>query len=415
MSKFDSKYSNDGADCDVLDTFFVFYNSDPNKSATINLDLFVANAIEGDKAGRGFTSYDGPSPGVPWAVGDDPCATKYAFSGYLAKGLVGVSAFNKTEAPAGYDEIIYSGGNLVISPYSTVALRGAFYDGRTYPLLNSQAGVITPGYDSNLTAVVVITDRYEPIGETDLEKLEPVAANSWGNIKNRPDYSTATNSKISNTGQALFRIDGGGAAPTTRNMALRLSGQTGTIDGSPFADIQPGRKDLPNIMYGKEGNDEIKGGAYGDLIIAGSGKDKINGKGGDDWIEPGDGKDKIFPGSGKDKIYWDAVTGQADRIIGFNPSEDTLSFGLHAFGDLAFNQLMQQAELKLSTTAHAVGNQAQFVWSPDESMLSFDYDGEGVAEALKIAILDTMPTLQSLVFAQKLTDSAFSQIIESPL
>lgn len=415
MTKFYSNYSNDGGHCNVLDTFFIFYNSDPNESATINLDNFVANAIESDKTNRGFTSYDGPSPGVPWEVGDDPCATKYAFSGYRANGLVGVSAFNKTEAPAGYDEFTYSGGNLIIAPYSTVALRGGYFNGITYPNLNAQGGVISPGYNSNLTAVVKINFDTNFFTEKEFEKLEPQRANYWDNITNKPDVSTATNVKIAGTGQELFRINGGGAEPTTRNMALYLTSKTGTVNGTAFADTLHGKKDLPNFMYGKRGNDKIKGGDYGDLMIGGPGRDEIIGKGGDDWIEPGPGRDKISPGPGRDKIHWDVVTGEVDRVIGFNSSEDILSFGLKAFGDLAYNKLMQQAELKLSATGRAVGNDAQFVWSPVESMLSFDYDGEGGAEPFNIAKLDAAPTLQSMVFAQKFMNPAFSQINASDL
>lgn len=396
--------------CYVLNTFFIFHNTDPTKSATINLDDIVANA----GTNTGFTSFDGPSPNVAWSADDNPCATRYAFSGYRANGLIGVSVFNNIEAPTGYDEFIYSGGNLKIDPYSTVALRGGFYDGKEppeVPELFTSGGLITPGYDSNLTAKVnIFATADASTGNVDYQNFQTLDGNYWSTKTNKWQYSESINSKISHTSQGLLRIDGGGAERTTDNIAISLSNPSLTSDSNLGATVGNRFKNSPLIIYAKKTDRTIAGSRFGDLIIGGSHlkPQEVYGKKGNDWIEPGRGLEKIHTGRGKDIVHWSRVSGEPDKIIDFNPAKDSLSFNLNAFGSDAYNRLMEKTDVGLEVTGQPVGESPQFVWSPETHMLSFDHDGVGLAKALNIARLDYAPTLESIVFAQEPTPSVFA-------
>lgn len=80
--------------------------------------------------------------------------------------------------------------------------------------------------------------------------------------------------------------------------------------------------DYDSIIFGTEGNDNIKGTNGDDLIFGLGGNDKIQGRDGDDCIFGGDGNDKIHGGKGNDTIEGnngnDKIHGQQgdDVIIG---------------------------------------------------------------------------------------------------
>jgi Ca2+-binding RTX toxin-like protein len=59
----------------------------------------------------------------------------------------------------------------------------------------------------------------------------------------------------------------------------------------------------PFTILGKEGDDLIVGGPYGDGIWGGEGNDIVFGEGGDDYIDGEDGDDRLFGGSGNDTLH----------------------------------------------------------------------------------------------------------------
>jgi hemolysin type calcium-binding protein len=58
--------------------------------------------------------------------------------------------------------------------------------------------------------------------------------------------------------------------------------------------------DGPNLMYGKNGNDQMNGGESGDEMYGDEGDDILWGLGGDDILNGGEGKDVLYGGAGND-------------------------------------------------------------------------------------------------------------------
>jgi Ca2+-binding RTX toxin-like protein len=61
-------------------------------------------------------------------------------------------------------------------------------------------------------------------------------------------------------------------------------------------------KNLPQRLYGGDGNDTLTGGKAADVIVGGAGVDKIKGGGGNDFIAAGDGADTASGAAGDDVI-----------------------------------------------------------------------------------------------------------------
>lgn len=84
-----------------------------------------------------------------------------------------------------------------------------------------------------------------------------------------------------------------------------ISGQFETVLGSDFADnITAGQTafDLPNIIKGFAGNDNITGSNSTDTLAGGKGNDNVHGGGGDDTIKGSGGNDTLLGSSGDDTI-----------------------------------------------------------------------------------------------------------------
>lgn len=106
------------------------------------------------------------------------------------------------------------------------------------------------------------------------------------------------------------------------------------LGGSDAVEI--GKDDEPvaisATIYGGSGNDELDGGASGDLIYGGRGADNIDGEGGNDKLYGEDGNDTIQGSGGNDRILGgagrDLLQGNAgaDTLFG-NGGIDTLQGG----------------------------------------------------------------------------------------
>ena len=63
-----------------------------------------------------------------------------------------------------------------------------------------------------------------------------------------------------------------------------------------------GGLDIPTLIDGGAGDDQLTGGAGNDILIGGSGNDHLNGRGGNDALSGGAGKDKLSGGHGLDVL-----------------------------------------------------------------------------------------------------------------
>ena len=137
------------------------------------------------------------------------------------------------------------------------------------------------------------------------------------------------------------------------------------------------------FIYGTTGDDDLTGSMQIDFIFGGDGADVIDGGDGDDWITGGYGRDELTGGAGNDRFLYDTLdetpTGtERDRIQDFTQGEDVIdltsiqsAYNFSFLGDAGF-----------SASGAAEIN---YVQSGTNTILQFDGDGNGVAEA-KIAL-----------------------------
>jgi Ca2+-binding RTX toxin-like protein len=79
-------------------------------------------------------------------------------------------------------------------------------------------------------------------------------------------------------------------------------------------------------LYGNLGDDQLKGGTVGDVILTGEGSNVAWGNGGDDIIRSGTGRDTIFGGGGNDVING----GDGDNFLDGEDGDDRISGGVGA-------------------------------------------------------------------------------------
>jgi len=117
-----------------------------------------------------------------------------------------------------------------------------------------------------------------------------------------------------------------------------LSGSTHLAGGN---DIFRGQRGQQDDVFGEDGNDQLSGGRYDDMLDGGTGNDQLRGWGDDDSLLGGDGNDLVYGGmgddtmdggAGVDQLYGndgdDLLTGGAldDRLIG-GRGDDTMNGG----------------------------------------------------------------------------------------
>lgn len=371
---------------------FVFYNSDKSKEAIINLDNLMQ---------------DPKNKGNLYPRDQDNCKISTAFSAYHAPGLVGVSAWSGATVNSKYSQSLYEGGNLIVDPYSTVALRvekednvaivtGTALFGGDWPFISS-------GYDSANPVKIRLTESeislYDQIIKTYTDGV-------WQNPTNSRGSSSIENGKIQGKGQSTFIVDGGGAERTTENIAMYLTANAGATSGTELSDHLGGSSKDDNmfgrssadIMYGGRGEDNLRGGEGGDLMVGGKGKDRIAGHRGRDWIEGGKGSDEIHPGAQRDTIFWSEFDGKVDTIVNYNPKKDKLGFALSALKGFREDTFFKNNNLQINRTGEVAGNGPRFIFSQDEGLLSYFSGSEQGGLFIKVARLDNAPILDSFEF-----------------
>ena len=91
------------------------------------------------------------------------------------------------------------------------------------------------------------------------------------------------------------QLTGGGGTDTHSNFEI------GSLFGSSGDDVvSASSATIRAILYGRAGNDQLTGGAAGDVIWGEDGNDTLVGGLGDDWILPGTGNDTVDGGGGTD-------------------------------------------------------------------------------------------------------------------
>lgn len=139
-----------------------------------------------------------------------------------------------------------------------------------------------------------------------------------------------------------------------------------TITGSEFSDV----------LDGYRGNDQISGGRGNDLVIGDFGNDKLYGNAGNDTISGSDGKDRLIGGPGADTFVFDVAlrSGNADKVLDFNPADDIFHLESKYFRGLAEGVI---AENIFTTGAAATETTHRIVYDDTTGRIYFDRDGTG--------------------------------------
>jgi Ca2+-binding RTX toxin-like protein len=80
---------------------------------------------------------------------------------------------------------------------------------------------------------------------------------------------------------------------------------------------------LNNVLTGNTGANVLKGASGDDTLNGGAGRDRLFGGDGNDVLVGGGGADELTGGAGADQFLFGPNSG-ADRLLDFNPLEDTL-------------------------------------------------------------------------------------------
>ncbi|MCB1486798.1 MAG: hypothetical protein KDJ88_04970 [Bauldia sp.] len=103
--------------------------------------------------------------------------------------------------------------------------------------------------------------------------------------------------------------------------------------------------DFDDTIYGKNGNDKLRGGDGYDYLDGGKGKDKLYGGNDGDDLLGGKDKDKLFGGDGEDCYLFDfkmtknSAKKHWDKIFGFDIDDDTICLKQSRFSDLDVGEL----------------------------------------------------------------------------
>lgn len=205
-------------------------------------------------------------------------------------------------------------------------------------------------------------------------------------------------------GALLQSNDDGGVG---LNSALTATaGYTGTyyVEAGSYGDQYRGDYqitietiELPDITFGTEGNDRIRGTSLNDIIYSEAGNDKIRARRGDDVIEAGEGNDVVRAGRGadtiegglgRDRLYagrdkdadvfifssqLDSSRGRGlrDKIFQFNSGEDVIDLsGIDA------NIATQENDLFVFNGYSAAANSVWFKEKGNHIHVQADVDGD---------------------------------------
>lgn len=145
------------------------------------------------------------------------------------------------------------------------------------------------------------------------------------------------------------------------------------LDGGELADDLRGGAGLDRI-YGGAGDDTLAGGDGSDRLFGGDGDDRLVGGDGDDWLDAGAGTNLVTGGAGTDTYFFYSMSGHTtltDAAAG--ESFDLKTFGRHNRIDFTLSDAGQFSGVAGEVIYTHVGR---------DTVISFDIDGDGVAEQI---------------------------------
>jgi VCBS repeat-containing protein len=151
-----------------------------------------------------------------------------------------------------------------------------------------------------------------------------------------------------------------------------------------------------DILFGDKGDDDLSGGDDFDSLDGGDGDDSLGGGNGDDFLAGGLGSDVLTGGLGSDVFDFQSSGDGPDEITDFLSGADKIYVSAGGFGGGLFSG--GEVSLVSGSDPTAEGTSGQFLYDTDDGSLFWDADGVGSGDAVLVATLTNVPSLQASDF-----------------
>ncbi|MDP2903082.1 MAG: FG-GAP-like repeat-containing protein [Methylovulum sp.] len=169
-----------------------------------------------------------------------------------------------------------------------------------------------------------------------------------------------------------------------------------SLNGSHFNDTFIGNE-LANWLIGGNGNDNLSGGRGDDRLRGDAGYDTLTGGAGHDLLTGGAGHDLLTGGVGKDSFVFNAaLKANIDNITDFKPVDDTIELENKMFTVLTATGELSASQFVKGTNAHDADDYV--IYNPTTGAVTYDSDGNGIAQGVQIAMLGVHLALTSADF-----------------
>jgi Ca2+-binding RTX toxin-like protein len=177
-------------------------------------------------------------------------------------------------------------------------------------------------------------------------------------------------------GEENVKVDVVGSHGIAANVSVTLTHAATELQLLGIQGINGSGNGLKNVLHGNAGSNTLRGNGNADTLFGDGGNDKLIG---------GSGVDKLTGGAGADHFrFMDAGDG-GDTITDM-AAADVIEFSASGFG-LAAGAVNATQFVTRAADNHAHDGNDRFIYQQDAHTLWFDGDGDGVATAVKIALI----------------------------
>ncbi|WP_243543983.1 FG-GAP-like repeat-containing protein [Pseudodesulfovibrio tunisiensis] len=236
-----------------------------------------------------------------------------------------------------------------------------------------------------------------------------------GNLRIDLESGTVVRETPGNTGSTMAHTDATNASSGSGRDIVEGTAGDNTLSGNQGGDQLFGRDGNDTLrggadddaLFGGNGQDRLSGDADRDILVGNQGNDLLDGGTGQDYLFGGDGndlliggadQDYLFGGRGSDVFAYKSADHGNDRILDFNPNEDTVELDF-SHGPL----IMANGEYSgISGTAGSC-----LIWESsgsDSGSLIYDEDGSQLGGEHLIAAIDLADTDADFDPGELLTD-----------
>jgi Ca2+-binding RTX toxin-like protein len=289
------------------------------------------------------------------------------------------------EGGTGIDTVDYSGALSAVTVMLSTGTRDNT-GGLGYPTEFDAAPGYTPG------ATSIAGQANGGAGNDKLFDVENVKGSAFNDLligsagANVLTGNLGADRMIGDDGSDTYYVDNAGDVVTESNASL--AGGTDTVYASVSYTLAANVETLRiNVGASISGT----GNALGNLIVGGAGNNVLNGMGGNDTLTGGAGQDTFAFSTALN------ATTNVDTITDFVVADDTISLENAIFTKLTTTGTLNAAWFKIIGTA-ALDSNDYILYDQTTGALSYDADGSGAGQAIRIAVLGTNLALTNADF-----------------